>query len=328
MSMLQINVGFYGSDCDKIHDFFKEILKSNVKIHEKFSVTTDVIKTMNDGIFRQYNYVFIFLDITNINHKNTISMIKQISTHIIDPRNHLFIIIDGCGNMKIDDEGDLMLTESEQKKEFKHFYESMCVILEDDWYTILKMNFSLLRIYHKILTDESIVNLTTDEIDHIIPKSKMTISEKKREIKSSLKKESVDDKLAIYGYDELVNVISSYFKLVHQKKVVCENYVQMFREHDITLENADNLISLLKEVDSIDFLKPQMMDDLINNISDTLEKKLVLVFSAHQGKIGFNKTDKDIYQYQTLLNKLSGIVNNYKIVKIIEKEKEIINHLI
>lgn len=332
MTSLQIKVGIIGNDSEKFNELFNDILEDNVKIHKNFSVTTNIIKTVTNKLFQQYNYIFFITDLSN-----NLNTIKQFSSKISSPRNHLFIIIDGCTKMKVDDEGELIFTDPEQKQTMKKIHETLNVILEEDTYTVIPLSMTFSKIYNKIMVDESIAGLTSEEIDILIgncaPKlMKASIADKKREIKTFLKKENIEDKLANFGFNELINGITTYFKLVYQKKVICDNYIQMFNEYslDNTSESVDELVSMIKEIDDIDFLKPQMMDDLLNKVSVALEKNLTQLFDKYHEKLGFGKGSIDIYQYKSLLSKLHGIVINNKISvsKIIDKEKESVNQLI
>jgi len=324
-------------DDNDFSNFISDEIITNLKIYKNFKVTTNLIK-LDTNLCNDFNHIFFIVKFNDINNKNILNAIKQISTCLVHPRNHLFIIIDSCVNMSLDDDDELVFDDNESNQKIKQFEKNICPFINSDHYDLIKMNSTFAKIYKSIIDEGSISKISNDDIDVIaeslIPKSnKLSITDKKREIKLFFKKVSIEDKLVETGFNDLEAKVMKYFGITNQKKIVCSNYSFIINNFTFDIsENCMNKLELiLTEINSINYLKPDILDGLILSVSEQLDKKLLAFFTENNNKIGINvKNGIDVYQYQSSLNKLLKIIctNNLNISKNIEKEKDKINDII
>jgi len=273
--------------------------------------------------------------------------IKNIGSKFIGIKNHLFIIVDDCTKLKIDDDGDLVFSNDDENDLYQKFDELISANLNEDLFHICRITTPLSLVWKKIMDDSSIVNLTETEItllsNRLIKKStSMTLSDKKREIKTSLKNINLDDKLSETGYVEMYDNIVQYYKLIYQKKIVCENYLSEFNNCTINLEPdcSQNLNNLLKEIYEISYLKTDMLDELVKKVNNTLLSKLTTLYSSYKNRIVINSNSNiisytlntiDAYTYHKFLIKIMDLSREHKlsnIMEITQSEIEIVNKLI
>ena len=327
---------------------FQNLLVNNilhaVKICPKFQLQTSIINIDDDPFYYNYNcnYNFIFY-LTTIeklkNDNNLLSEIKKLSQNLINPRNHLFIIIDGCDNMEIDDDGDLVFSDNSEHILFQKFDEKISELMNDNLYHICKISLTMSNILKIILNDSSIINLSEDQINIIAmklikKKSKLSLTDKKKEIKLALKKININDKLLETGYMELSDNITKYFKLLHQKKIVCQNYLFAFDKININIDDIDNINNLLKEIYDISFLKTELHDDLIDKIDTILYIKIKQFYEKCKNNITIDSNQNgniDAYKYHNFLAGFMDIAKGYNLSNIMEitkLEMEKINNII
>lgn len=335
-----LKIGVTGNVSENIKESFIKLLNDNIfdsiKICHNFSLKTDLIEA---DMYSQYNFVFYVTSLDDMYEKkkdtiiinnNLVSDIHNITSKFSHPRNHLFIIVDGCQNMEIDDDGDLKLSDEKEFELYKKLEKKISTMISEDLYHNCRICITMSNIWKLILDDSSIVNLTENQIDKlssvIIPKSsKMAITEKKRAIKTFLKKVEIADKIAETGYTELSEIIMKYFKLIHQKKLVCQNYLFEFDNLNISLnrENVNNIDNLVKEVYDISYLKTEMYDELIDKIDEKLLKKLESFYSRNN--------HNDAHTYHNFLSQIMEISNGYNlstIKELTQRELDKVNNII
>lgn len=369
-SARNIKLGFCGTN--NINQF-RTLLTTNVlesvKICQNFVLDKETIPA-DCKDFSKYNFVFYVTSIDRIasgiepsgkiapsnelegkiapsnelegkvSEKNLIDDIKNIVINFNDQRNHLFIIIDGCKDLALDDDGDLVFTDGTHKTLYQKFVKELSSI-SDKLYHLCKISIDVSGIWKKIYDESSIVNLSEDNINLIAPKlikksAKMELSEKKREIKAALKKINIDDKLVESGYSELFDSITQYFKLVHQKKIVCYNYLHEFSKISINLNNStiNNINNLLKEIYEINYLKTEMHDELTEKMDIILLTKLKEFYENSRKKVVIEKKQEDqidAYDYHRFLVSFMDIAKGYNmsnIMEITEQEIGTVNKLI
>lgn len=289
------------------HDFSEYIndtILNNIKICQSFELQTEYI----NGNYHLYNFLFYVIPINDIN--NHLDAIQTISTTISNPKTHLFIIVTNCDQMVIDDDGDLVLSDKKLNQSFQKFDSKISTILPDELFHICKLSIDHSLIWKTISDDSSIVNLTDDQIDklvdilHLTNSLKLPMVDKKRNVRTEIKKIDVDNKLAETGLADFHDSVVQYFKIIYQKKVVCQNYISAFNDIKIGVTNLDDLV---KEVHEINYLKEEMHAMLIGKLNDILLGKLNDYIQKSTIKIN------EIAPYQNLLGHIHGIATKYQL---------------
>lgn len=306
----------------------------NVKICKNFSLQKTVNAT-NDVPIEYHNFLFYITTFNKIHDKKLITDITNITHNLTDPRNHLFIIVDECSNLKIDDDGDLIFADDTESVIYQQFEEGLSTVIKDKLFHVCKISMTWINLWKKIQDESSIVNLSDNEINELanklVKKSvKMTIVDKKKEIKQVLKKTNIDDKLAEAGFGEMSECISHYFKIVYQKKIVCHNYLFEFGKIDIDLKttNITNINNILKEIYEITYLKSETHDALIEQIDTMLLEKLKQFYTRCKNNVAIDSTRLnaiDAYEYHNFLTNFMNIASGYNLSNIMEITKEEIN---
>ena len=348
-----LKIGISGNADSNIQELFQNLLNDNIleaiKICQNFNLQTEIIPE-NTISYQHYNFIFYVTTLTNLyEQKSTngsidnklLTDIQKMSNVLTNPRNHLFIIVDGCENMEIDDDGDLILSDKKARVLHRNFEEKISEIIDDNLFHIHKMSIIMANIWKLISDDSSIVNLTEDQIDKLssvfVAKSaKMALADKKRAIRTALKKTEINDKIAETGYSDLFNAITQYFKLIHQKKMVCQNYVLAFDNINIGIKATDmkNINNLIKETYDISYLKTEMYDDLIDKIDNILLLKLKSFYDKSKNHIAIDSTllnSIDAHEYHCFLSQIMELSNGYNLSNIkavTKKEMDKINNVI
>lgn len=330
-----IKAGIFGSNTEYLLQFLNDYLLSGIKICNSFTLETSIAKDNFDN----YNFILYSINWNNISDETTIPEIEIISKSFSNPRHHLIIVIDECYNMEIDDDGDLVFSDDTMEKTYLKFKNLISKLPNKNCIDISRICLKISTIWKTIDLDSSIVNLNEDQINILgnllIKKSKsskLSFSDKKREIKLLLKKISVDDKLSESGYTDLSDIVSAYFKLVNQKKIVCSNYLYAFDKINISFDENQitNINNLLKEIYSINFLKTEMHDSLIDKIDNMLLDKLKNFYSKQKNNvtIGDSTEDKiDAHTYHKFLTEIMNISKGYNLSNILEITKNEINNI-
>ncbi|XWV25994.1 hypothetical protein QJ857_gp1086 [Tupanvirus soda lake] len=336
-----LKIAITGNDnLDELHSLLNENILQSVKICPNFTLKTLIVPLENTD-FDQYNFVFYKTTFDKINDNSTYTDIKKISTGLVDPRNHLFVVVDDCNNLEIDDDGDLVFIDSEENNKFQEFDESLAKIVNDNLFHACKISIQMSSIWKMIIDDSTIVNLSEDQINMLASRlikksSKMSLVDKKREIKIVLKKINKDDKLAETGYTEFCDSVVQYFKLLHQKKIVCHNYLYAFNKINVSLNNndMDDINILLKEIYGISYLKTEMHDDLIDKIDAILLAKLKQFYDGCKNNVAIDSNKLasiDAYAYHKFLVQIMDIAKGYNlsnIMQITKHEIGAVNNLI
>lgn len=314
------------------HNFLNETVFSIVKICPNFVLKTDLITDNELNAYNEYNFLFYVTTLNKIKNDSTFSSIKKISGELEDPRNHLFVIIDECDNMEIDDDGDLVFSDDDDESLYQKFDEKLSNIINDKLFHTCRISIEMAKIWKKIDDDGSIVNLSEEQINTLAPilikkSNRMSLIDKKREIKIALKKITIDDKIAETGYTDFYDNTSQYFKLLYQKKIICQNYIFNFNKINVTLKDIDmaNINNLLREIYEISYLKTEMHDDLIDKIDTFLLLKLKNFCTKCKNFVQIDpKTSQyvDAYAYHKFLIQIMDIAKGYNLSNIMEITKE------
>jgi len=328
------------NNVEEFGNMLNENILTSIKICQNFTLHTH-IATDNDISLNDSNFIFYVTTIDNLTDSTLTENIIKMSSSLTDPINHLFIIVNGCDNMEFDDDGDLVFSDDTENDLYQKFDEQLSKSINDKLFHVCRISMSQTNIWNTISNDSSIINLTESQINELAPtlikkSSKMSLIDKKREIKVALKKINIDDKIAETGYTELFDNVYQYFKLVYQKKIVCQNYLSIFDKINLGLKTAeiDNINNILKEIYEISFLKTEMHDDLIDKIDSILLTKLKNFCDKYKNNIVIepNQTGAiDAYAYHNFLVIFMDIAKGYNlsnIMEIIKREISIVNNLI
>jgi hypothetical protein len=349
-----INVGLlYSAECtDNDRESFENYcfadIISEVKMHKRFSMECQNIPfdRHNPIIhkpvtkYSRYNYIFYYTKLSSINNKDVINDLKYLGNIIEHPRQHLFIVVDRCNKMHIDDDGDLLLSTRNEHSMMNNF-EKEINVLPDDFYHIFKINTQTAKIWKIIDDTRSLKNLTEDDInlltDTLIDKNRKTNdSNKKKILKEILGNINFDTKLAETGYTELNNKITFYFKLFYQKKIVCQNYLFNFKHLELSTEidNNEHIYEYIKEINKIDYLKQEVYDELINQFNESFQSKLNKFLLSSKNKVTIKPVTLesiDVYKYHKILMRIhdfSKELNMTHVMETLNKEIENVNKMI
>jgi len=336
----KIRIGIIGDvDTNEFNEFINEYIFDDIKICKNFSLETVILTDdmIVSDIFHDYNFVFYVTCMKHINHKNTINFVRNVSVSLVDPRNHLFVVITKCDDMKIDEDGDLVYSNDGDTSQFNQLHKTISGFIDSKSFHIFKLDLPLARIYSKIINDSSIVNLLTDEINDLSKKllsnsDKISSGDKKRELKTVLRKLTLEDELSKTGCTEITETIKTQFKLVNQKKIVCQNYLYYFNAID--MYDIAHVKTFLSEIHDITYLKQSMFDELTSMIHALLDTKIKTICEMHKGHIAFDsKPDIEPYKYYVSITAFLDIANEYDLqsIKLLNHEidetnKLIINH--
>lgn len=182
--------------CTKSFDILlKNHILESVKIFKHFNFETVILDHAYDGNYTEFNYLFYLTTISDIdptNRTNVVSHIKKVSNNLSHPINHVFIIVDNCDNLEFDDDGDLVFSNDNENEWFCDFDKELNFIKEE-LFDLCKISSEMALIWRLISEEHSIVNLTDSQIETLSSillkkSSKLSINDKKREIKSIIKK--------------------------------------------------------------------------------------------------------------------------------------------
>lgn len=333
-----ISVGLTGTNnVELLHNFLNENVLDSVKICPNFELKTFIIPSENP--IYQSNFIFYITTLNKINEESTMEEIKKIASEMTDPRNHLFIVVDQCDNLEIDEDGDISFTDTKERKIFNKFNEAISSVINDDLFHVNAISIEMATIWKVITDDNSISNLSENQIDKLASvlinkSSKMSLGDKKRELKSLLKKANEEEQLANTGYNEFFDNVVQYFKLIHQKKIICQNYIYQFNQLNFDPEVIiPNLNIFLKEIYAISYLKSEMHEDLTDKIEDMLQNKLNECYEKNRNNISIDSKPNKVnaYTYHQFLFELKEMVKGYNLTGIIEtttQEIESVNNLI
>ncbi|AZL89206.1 hypothetical protein QKC54_gp0630 [Megavirus baoshan] len=305
ISPVYITVGVISQNIDTSISFLKNNIYKNIKISKNFKL---IIEPVTSDNYSNYNYLFFFTNIKEISQENTVTDIKLVINKIEHQHNHIYIIVDGCQKLKYDDDGDLVFINEKTGAVFYKLDEHLSKIFDDKLFDVCKISINNAIIYKTILDDNSIVNLSQDQIDvlsaqYIKSNSGMSSNDIKKNIKSIIKKLDIDEKLSETGYNELCDVIVPRFKLVQQKKIVCLNYLHAIKfinfEDD---EGFDKLANIINEINNIDYMKSEMYNNLLSDIDQELSIKINYICSPDS-----INTINIANKYQILLNKFKNL---------------------
>ncbi len=330
-----LKIGTINDDIGILQNFLDMYITSNIKLCKNISMNTTQIGTD----YVNYNFLFLLLTFDNLSSVTTYEMIKNIVSGLTTPLNHLFIVVDNCPDLTIDDDGDLVFVDDNNNQTFNNFDNSLSEIMPPKLYHLFKISIENAIIWKNISNNRSIVTLTENQINliasQIIKKSKnakLSFLDKKKEIKILLKKIVVDDKLAETGYTDFYENVVQYFKLLYQKKIVCQNYVTAFKKINISLnkEDMDNVNMLLKEIYEVTFLKTEMHKKLTDQISVILLEKIKNYYIKCKNNVSICPTKQpfiDANVYHNLLVSVMDIAKVYNLPAIIEVTKSEIGYV-
>jgi hypothetical protein len=328
-----LKIGIIGTESvDLFHNLLSDSVLQSIKICQNFTLQTIMIENNTTSFsYNNFNFIFYLTSFDKLKDNDLLENIKKISFSLIDSRNHFFIVLNGCDNMEIDDDGDLVFSDHDDHLLYRNFYEKISQIMGEKIFHLCKISVNMSNIWKIIMNDSSIVNLTEEQINILAPTlvkktTKMSLVDKKREIKIALKKINIDDKLIETGYTEFYDSVVQYFKILHQKKMVCQNYLFAFDKVIVSPNNIDidNINNLLKEIYDIYFFKTEMHDDLIDKVDVILFTKLKQFYDKYKNNIALETNQAGslvVYTYHKCLKAFMDIAKEYNLANIMEITK-------
>lgn len=339
-----LKIGIIEENPTSFQNIFNENILSGITIHKKFILETTIINIPTT--YSKYNFIFYLTSIDQLNTEESaavhIKNITAICATFTEIKNHLFVIVDSDVLMETDDDGDLIFADEDLNANFNRFTKQVDSKLVD----VSRLSTSIAKIFLRIIEDSSIVNLSPEDIDtmakiYVKKASKMSAVDKKRELKTVLKKLDLETKLAETAYTELSDTINKYFKLVYQKKIICKNYLCVVDEFVINMSLQDpqpsvlNLKTILDEICAITYLKEDMFNSMMEKVQAILKTKFEIFCNKMRPNIAIDSTllsSIDAYKYHDFLLaflEIDCIKNKFIGIKaIIEKEVETINKMI
>lgn len=332
-----LKIGVINDSENKLTNFLQNFLFAKIKIHRqvKLEITnlwldstnkTSSLVQYNSQMYAEYNFLFYLCDITMLKNAETVENLKIVSLALTLERNHLFIFVDNCQNMDIDDEGDLFFNNKEETELLEKFNQKLRLEMSDKLYHICKLSISDSIIYQNIITAGSIVNLNEAQINQLVytflnkKVQKLAFQEKKKEVRNTLKKHNLEDLLIKTGYNEALNNIEYYFKIARQKKIVVQNYLFLLQKMTFEIVNLDFFSSFLKEVYQINYLKSEMHIDLLEKIEVIILQKVKNYFSQTKNNVVLEPVQIchiDAYTWNKFLIELSNISKTYNLANVL-----------
>uniref|UniRef100_A0A6G6ABT3 Uncharacterized protein n=1 Tax=Borely moumouvirus TaxID=2712067 RepID=A0A6G6ABT3_9VIRU len=299
-----LKVGIISDDYNNIELFLKNYLFDSIKISKNFELE---IKEISSDDYTNYNYIFYKTNINEFVDGKIMQKLEPILTKLSSPFNHLFIMVDYCHDLEFDDDGDLIFKEESYNDIYYDAIKNISDKYGENIYDICKLSTRDIIIYKTIMDDGTFLNLSDDQINilsskYIKPTSKLSSNELRKQIKVALKKIDLDDKLSETGYNELKEITRPKFKLVQQKKMVYQNYLYFLDvlkiESDEDFQIVNNFIT---QIESISFMKDEMLNKLKNDVDVILQNKF---------KIYISGLEKENYKIAQKYQKLFGIIKN------------------
>lgn len=324
-----------------LNSFFEKIFE-NIKVCQNFNLQIQVIN-YHDCQYEDYNLIFLIIPFSELdNHQEIVNNYIPNISNISYPRNRFYIIVDSCYDLMIDDDEELTYTDDNKNLKFQNFLKLLTDKVNENLFYIFKININMAIIWKTIIEDNSISNLSEEQINYLVQKINIKISKAtsptdvRKELKMILRKTDIPSKLTETGYDNFFSTVSLHLKLVNQKKIVCQNYLYQFNKIVIGPNKIEinNLICILKEIYGITFLKSETHDDLIDKIDNILFSKLNQFYHKCKNNIsiGPNQTGIiDAYTYHSFLCEIMEIAKGYNlsnIMDITKKETKIVDGLI
>lgn len=298
---------------DRIVIFLKTML-TDVNIYSEFK-----LKFLNMEIGSGHcNYMFYLTSIDNSTYGDA-HLLRSMKAYA----DQFFVLTVRDDVIECDDD-NVIYVDDEVENQYRELEKSL-EEYNDKLYHCFKIDIKLANIFNKINTDNTIANLLEYEIDLLASclikkSSKLSLADKKIQLKRSLKKIDIQDKLADTGYTELHDTIIGYFKIARQKKLVCYNYLYAFA-HMQPKVDSDSLVAMVDEIYSIKYMNKEMYDILIKKIGEKLLTKLQAYYKecANVVVVNPNQICKiDVYSYHKFLTNIVTMATKHKLDNIVE----------
>lgn len=306
-----IKIAFMGDtdeESNVMRQFFNDTLITRCKAFSKFSFKTDVISDLS--VVNDHNFLFYPVSKDSLNEVNTLfSRIKTIASRQKEDK-YLIIVFTDCEEMEIDEDDVLIFSDEKMEKNFSTLESNIQEEITSKCY-LFKICMKVSNVLLKIEEDEgSLSNLSEDDVDLLAKKflkksSKLSFQDKKRELKSRFKSSKLKDEMEVVGLIEIIESVCSYFKLAPQKKCVMNNYLTEINK--ITLfKDFPQLETLYDEIKSIDYMKEDMYNMMIQKSDTIILEKMNEFFKSHKDNLSLDRMNRslksvDIYEYHAQL---------------------------
>lgn len=306
----QIKIGIIGTG--KLVEFLKTDIFDAIKIHSDFEIKFEICNVSAEC--QHYNYIFYLTKFEKIQENVVMDDLKKISKNLNMSRNHLFVVVDECREMELDDEDDLIFTDKKKNKIMTDFDDKLSKIMDFNMYHICKISLDITVIY-KLLSRGSLSDLSKKQTK--ILTSELSITE--AQIKRALKKMDMEEKLVEIGHHEFMKNVKLFFRLPYQKKMVFENYLFYLRKIEFGIGHVylQNFKTFFEEIYNIFFLKSEMLDDLCEKIKSIFMEKWTTFFESLKSFDSIEELNKFLSEIIQIFRK-----KNIPITKFIENETE------
>ncbi|CAH6421022.1 Hypothetical protein MVR_LOCUS243 [uncultured virus] len=321
-----------------LRDFTTEHIVNTSKICSQFKVEQVEIDVTDTSSITSCNSIFYYttleaIHLTSDSRPNILTDLQVLGRQLKHPRSHLFVIVDLCTNLEVDSDDDLVFCSEEDQEVFDQFEQDLTGSMLGDLYDCFKISLRHADIWKTILDESSAATLTDTQIEDLVPKlakkhRKGSIQDKKKAIRTAIKRLDIKDELAVTGFTEFVSIASQYLKLVHQKKTVMQNYLFSLRALilDLNPEPIASLRIMLDEVTAIDYLKPDMHANLYKQAQSIANDKIRAWLQLYTNTVAVDTTkckSNSIYTYRDLLQACDTLAVQHAITdakKLIERE--------
>lgn len=297
-SAKKIKIGIYGDDDESFKNYLCDFVMESIK--PITGCSTKIVSHNNLSENVASNIIFCIVDIIDVVDaaETALGII-----HVVAATNDdIIIIVDGCTNLEIDQDGCLYIADQNSNAKFETFKKALQQISNKN-IKIFCASIYFATIWEKIGVDGKVGGLSEDQIDQVLTVlmgkktatvKKLSLSDKKRDINAHIKNKSLDDLLFESGSVELSEFFVKALSLLSQKKIICKNYLNAVSRANVGLES--NIIELVDEINSITFLKSEMYDELLENFNTTYETKIKKFCETAKHRIGSAQLNAQGYQ--------------------------------
>lgn len=293
-----IKIAVTGINSDHLSDLLKTHYFDTIKISKHFELIVHQDVPVENCC--DYHYIFYSTNMTHLSEDSTMNDLSYLGKNMTS--HHLFIVIDGCHQLEIDDDDEPVFKSNKQNKIYQNIIDKIDEVVNDELYHSFLISSELIEIWKIILNEKTVVNLSDDQMSVLA--DNLSVDSNKKDIKMKLKKTDKNNKLKEAGYIDMYDVLKRYLKIIKQKKLVYQNY--LCDVSNTELSDSESLKKIIEEIENTTFFNEEMYASLQESVKDILMKKTNKFISDNP---------KDEFYYQ-ILNNLSSIYSTHQLDEI------------
>lgn len=256
---------------------FRNLLDSvleGTKIFSEFQVVTS---EPNDATsIETCNYLFYLIADQDLEDPLILEKINAVGQKLVHPRQHLFVVLDTASELSLDDDDEMILTESKMRK-LSDAFEKKLVMAPDDLFHYLVLSVRAANIWSYVI-ENGISELSDRQVEYLAQDlvrkaAKLPMADKRRELKTALKTLDKDRKLMTTGYTAFETEFSQYLRMINQKLTVVQNI--LYQVSLIEYPQLSAHLPFLEQVFKIKYLKDDTKADLLTRMDANLNQKAV-----------------------------------------------------